>query len=333
MKFFVAHATKASEWWAAAKEHRQGKTGRVSVWTRCSQAVSPASHTPQFLQIPVATSLPHLNSSPSRFYRILTMVCSTQNYWVFCLFPTSGDFGSRNTTFGKLDMFPSSGEGEEQLSRCIIPPSPEDGNRSSFRNVVFLLPKSPDDGNQKPSNSLWVLLVLLCVISRMRIGEVEVYGNECSVPRFARHLYGKGPSDAQFHPEVTGPKICPGPCISESHLCRPVCAVRHCWAIPDEQYQYGHMFISILHKICHEKFHRFRSETVTLATWRPRETGYTYWDPPPVKSCSNAFLLYFAVRIMASLAWTEVALRVKVWVEWRWTSRWRWLVTFTLRSL
>jgi hypothetical protein len=24
-----------------------------------------------------------------------------------------------------------------QLSRCLLPPSPEDGNRSSFRNVVF----------------------------------------------------------------------------------------------------------------------------------------------------------------------------------------------------
>jgi hypothetical protein len=40
-----------------------------------------------------------------------------------------------NTTFQKLDLFPSSGKGD-QLSRCL-PPSPEDGNRSSFRNVVF----------------------------------------------------------------------------------------------------------------------------------------------------------------------------------------------------
>jgi hypothetical protein len=32
-----------------------------------------------------------------------------------------------------------------QLSRCIFPPSSEDGNRSSFRNVVFLLPKTLDD--------------------------------------------------------------------------------------------------------------------------------------------------------------------------------------------
>jgi hypothetical protein len=41
------------------------------------------------------------------------MVYSTQNYWGFGLFPLSGVFGSRNTTFRKLDLFPSSGEGEK----------------------------------------------------------------------------------------------------------------------------------------------------------------------------------------------------------------------------
>jgi hypothetical protein len=36
---------------------------------------------------------------------------------------------------------------------CLLLPSPEDGNRSSFRNVVFLLPRTPDGGKvQKPSN-------------------------------------------------------------------------------------------------------------------------------------------------------------------------------------
>jgi hypothetical protein len=33
----------------------------------------------------------------------------TQNYWVFGLFPASGIL--ENTTFRKLDLFPSSGEG------------------------------------------------------------------------------------------------------------------------------------------------------------------------------------------------------------------------------
>jgi hypothetical protein len=48
-----------------------------------------------------------------------------------------------NTTFRKLDLFPSSGpvikvnpfEGTEQ-SRSLLP-SPEDGNRSSCRKVLF----------------------------------------------------------------------------------------------------------------------------------------------------------------------------------------------------
>jgi hypothetical protein len=51
-----------------------------------------------------------------------------------------------NKTFRKLDVFPSSGKGaaievcsflDTQLSRRLPPPSPEHGNRSSFRNVMF----------------------------------------------------------------------------------------------------------------------------------------------------------------------------------------------------
>jgi hypothetical protein len=37
------------------------------------------------------------------------MVCNTQNYWVLGLFPSSGIL--ENTTFRKLDLFPSSDEG------------------------------------------------------------------------------------------------------------------------------------------------------------------------------------------------------------------------------
>jgi hypothetical protein len=36
---------------------------------------------------------------------------STQNYWGFALFPSSGVLESSNTTFRKLDLFASSGEG------------------------------------------------------------------------------------------------------------------------------------------------------------------------------------------------------------------------------
>jgi hypothetical protein len=88
------------------------------------------------------------------FYRVLTMVYNTQNYWVFGLCPSSGFeiIRRKNTTFRKLDLFPSLGEGRHLLcwvpykeltsitgrSRCL--PSPEEGNRSSFRNIVFFLP-------------------------------------------------------------------------------------------------------------------------------------------------------------------------------------------------
>jgi hypothetical protein len=39
------------------------------------------------------------------------MVYSIQNYWVFGHFSSSGILRNRNTTFRKLDLFPSSGEG------------------------------------------------------------------------------------------------------------------------------------------------------------------------------------------------------------------------------
>jgi hypothetical protein len=58
----------------------------------------------------------------------------------------------KNTTFRKLDLFPSSGEGGQKTPTQLgpseranlnhwvgvfSPSSPEEGNRSSFRNVVF----------------------------------------------------------------------------------------------------------------------------------------------------------------------------------------------------
>jgi hypothetical protein len=44
------------------------------------------------------------------------MVYRTQNYWVFGHFPSSGILEIENTTFRKLDLFPSSGEGENTYS-------------------------------------------------------------------------------------------------------------------------------------------------------------------------------------------------------------------------
>jgi hypothetical protein len=40
---------------------------------------------------------------------VLMMVYNAQNYWVFGLFPSSDIL--ENSTFRKLDLFPSSGEG------------------------------------------------------------------------------------------------------------------------------------------------------------------------------------------------------------------------------
>jgi hypothetical protein len=67
-----------------------------------------------------------------------------QDYWVFGLRPSSGikkKGGGGNTTFRKLDLFPSSSEGAGDtysFGPSIIPaPSPENRNRSIFRTVVF----------------------------------------------------------------------------------------------------------------------------------------------------------------------------------------------------
>jgi hypothetical protein len=43
-----------------------------------------------------------------RFWRVLMMAYNTRSYWVYALCPSSGVIA--NTTFRKLDIFPSSGE-------------------------------------------------------------------------------------------------------------------------------------------------------------------------------------------------------------------------------
>jgi hypothetical protein len=93
------------------------------------------------------------------------MVYHTQNYWVSGFFFHCPVFyGTENTTFRKMNLFPSSYVGGgtptqlgflktgltsntgllievssvygAQLSRCL-PPTPEEGNRHTFRNIVF----------------------------------------------------------------------------------------------------------------------------------------------------------------------------------------------------
>jgi hypothetical protein len=73
---------------------------------------------------------------------------STQSYWVFGLFPPSCVLGSRNTTFRKLDLFPSSGErGRRHLETKTDPVSEtscfystKDRTMEKVQNPVTLCP-------------------------------------------------------------------------------------------------------------------------------------------------------------------------------------------------
>jgi hypothetical protein len=79
-------------------------------------------------------------------------------------------------TFRKLDLFPSSGEGggeDNQLGPLeranLNHSSPEEENRSSFRNVVFS--RIPDDGKvPNPSNSVSLTTV-------WNAGYLDVFSN------------------------------------------------------------------------------------------------------------------------------------------------------------
>jgi hypothetical protein len=73
--------------------------------------------------------------------------CNTQNYWGFGLLPSSGVLVSRNTTFRKLDQWLILALSKRLNWIGVFSHlSPENGHRSSFRNVVFLLTRAPDDG-------------------------------------------------------------------------------------------------------------------------------------------------------------------------------------------
>jgi hypothetical protein len=77
----------------------------------------------------------------SRFWKVLTMVCNTRDYWVFGLCPSSGIL--KNTTFRELVQWLRSALSKGPNRVGVSHPSPEGENRSSFRNVVFF--KIPDD--------------------------------------------------------------------------------------------------------------------------------------------------------------------------------------------
>jgi hypothetical protein len=89
---------------------------------------------------------------------VLTMVHNSQNYWVFGPCPSSGILETKKDNVSETGSVLSSGEGGKTptllgpLERAnhnhctlskgpnlvgVLPPSPEDGNRSSFRNVAF----------------------------------------------------------------------------------------------------------------------------------------------------------------------------------------------------
>jgi hypothetical protein len=78
------------------------------------------------------------------------MVYNTRNFYVSGLYTLSG-ISKEHTMFWKLDLFPSSGKKVKKGGRRPLLGSlrksflPEDGNRSSFRNVVSSL-EIPDDG-------------------------------------------------------------------------------------------------------------------------------------------------------------------------------------------
>jgi hypothetical protein len=96
------------------------------------------------------------------------MVCDTPDDWVFGLCPSFGILN--NTALRKLDLFPSSGERTSVVHWLRLALSngpnrvgvynlkPEDGNRSTFRNVVFF--RIPNDGQSPKTQSPWVLNIL-----------------------------------------------------------------------------------------------------------------------------------------------------------------------------
>jgi hypothetical protein len=73
-----------------------------------------------------------VNVKPYKVFRV-------QNYWVFGLWPSSGVLDIlENTTLRKLDLFPSSGEGEDMYSV---------GKQIQFsKRFCFLVSGIPDDG-------------------------------------------------------------------------------------------------------------------------------------------------------------------------------------------
>jgi hypothetical protein len=73
----------------------------------------------------------------------------------------------KNTTLRKLILFPSSGEGKKPillgpLERASLHHSPEDGNRSSFRNVMFFLSLFFNTRMTKSENTISLKVIHHC---------------------------------------------------------------------------------------------------------------------------------------------------------------------------
>jgi hypothetical protein len=90
------------------------------------------------------------NVSLCRFQRVLTSAYNTLKYWVLGFCPPCGIL--RDTTFLKLDLFPSSGEGGPTLLGPLAGAN-LNHSRPSFRNVsvlsiVFII---PEDGHRPVS--------------------------------------------------------------------------------------------------------------------------------------------------------------------------------------
>jgi hypothetical protein len=108
------------------------------------------------------------------------MVYNTQNYWVIILFPSSGIVEKRETTFRKLDLFPSSGAAGENTPTPMGPLEKPNlnhwPNRVGFFSPLYLRNKTdpvsetscfivsriPDGAKiQKPSSSVKSVYVVI----------------------------------------------------------------------------------------------------------------------------------------------------------------------------
>jgi hypothetical protein len=161
------------------------------------------------------------------------MVYNTQNYWVFGLFPSSGILETR-----KQDV---SETGYVSVLRCVnltgvvqwlrlalssgptcvgvFPPTPEDGKKSSFRNVVFLefLEYRMTEKVQKPSNSECLGKVYTGFVWLRIRASGRLLWMRCWTCGF-HEMLGKGPSPCSSMVSEAGRNECSSSDTVLSHL-------------------------------------------------------------------------------------------------------------------